>query len=497
MRGKRISGDKRRFKTGKMLLALLLFLPMVWGTPHLQAKTADVKTGTAETAQKQTDAAKTDKSKTGTAETAPKQTDTAKADKSKTGAAETAQKQTDAAKADKSKTDGTKTDEEKTAKTCRVTFQEKKGMTESADFSGMSLRVKANTKIRLPKLPALKGYEPAGWSASETGKKPLYKPGDTITVREDLRLYAVRTIIKYVSVQLHQPSGLCYKTVRLEKGARYRIPGMYNRTGKTILGWSEEPGQSCDPQYEAGEVITVSKSMKLYPVVFDRSDEEDLTKEELLRWKDKVVGEGKTFQHVVFVGDSRTFHMRKWIRKEFVKKKLADIALADIDFVCKPGAGIDWFDEEGLPKLLELAQKGTAVIFNLGVHDLNRADRYVTYLTKLGRRLQKKGCTMFYMSVNPVNNKVMKVTIDRDRPEVKVRAFNSVLREQLCGDGLFTYIDCYSYLMQNGYGTAVTSSDGADDDDDDGLHYTTKTYKRIFNYCMYSLYRWGQKTAAK
>ncbi|MFR5150771.1 MAG: hypothetical protein ACLTER_15645 [Ruminococcus sp.] len=40
-----------------------------------------------------------------------------------------------------------------------------------------------------------------------------------------------------------------------------------------------------------------------------------------------------------------------------------------------------------------------------------------------------------------------------------------------------------SYLMENGYGTNISGT-GVDLPDDDGLHYTTKTYKRIFKYCL-------------
>ncbi|EJW99596.1 hypothetical protein EVA_12298 [gut metagenome] len=37
--------------------------------------------------------------------------------------------------------------------------------------------------------------------------------------------------------------------------------------------------------------------------------------------------------------------------------------------------------------------------------------------------------------------------------------------------------------MENGFGTDASYS-GTDLGKDDGLHYTTKTYKRIYNYCI-------------
>ena len=71
------------------------------------------------------------------------------------------------------------------------------------------------------------------------------------------------------------------------------------------------------------------------------------------------------------------------------------------------------------------------------------------------------------------------------RTEAAVRSFNNVIRSGLCGGSspLYTYIDTYSYLMKTGYGTD-RNREGWDEGIDDGLHYTTKTYKRIYKYCL-------------
>lgn len=371
----------------------------------------------------------------------------------------------------------------KTSKTYKVTFQGSTEVLDLTDYSGLNMRVPAKTKISLPEVPDMEGYNSVGWTTAGEGNFPLYFAGDKVTVGGNLRFYAVRTDKKYASVFLCELSGTCYKAVRVKKGRAYKLPGIANQRGKTVLGWSTKKNQTTAPQYEVGETVKVNRSMRLYPVVFDRSAEKDLTKKQLTRWKSKTVGTTKKFQQVVFVGDSRVYHMRERLKKEF-----GPSVLDNVGFVCRPGSGLDWFDREGLPQLRALAREGTAVIFNIGVHDLSRAGEYVNYLRKLGTELSRKGCTMFYMSVNPLNNKVMKKVVDRNRPEEKVRAFNAVLRDKLCGGGLFTYIDCYSYLMRSGYGTATTDSDGGDKAKDDGLHYTTKTYKRIFNYCMKALY---------
>ena len=59
-----------------------------------------------------------------------------------------------------------------------------------------------------------------------------------------------------------------------------------------------------------------------------------------------------------------------------------------------------------------------------------------------------------------------------------IRTFNSGLAGELGSQ--YHYIDVYSYLMRTGYGTVSNTGDGTDD----GVHYTPKTYKRIFTFCL-------------
>ena len=83
--------------------------------------------------------------------------------------------------------------------------------------------------------------------------------------------------------------------------------------------------------------------------------------------------------------------------------------------------------------------------------------------------------------MNPVNSKTIEyLGKNAIRKEEVIRKFNSVVGSAL--GSTFEYIDTYSYLMENGYGTNISGT-GVDLPDDDGLHYT-KTYKRIFKYCL-------------
>ena len=122
-----------------------------------------------------------------------------------------------------------------------------------------------------------------------------------------------------------------------------------------------------------------------------------------------------------------------------------------------------------------------AVIFNLGVNDMANASNYVSYMTNIAPTLKKKNCKLFYMSVNPINSTMITKAGRGARTEAQVREFNSKIHSGL--SVYYKFIDTYSVLMKKGYGTNA-SYVGVDRDSDDGLHYTTKTYKRIYYYCV-------------
>ena len=97
-------------------------------------------------------------------------------------------------------------------------------------------------------------------------------------------------------------------------------------------------------------------------------------------------------------------------------------------------------------------------------------------MKKLGTKLSMKNCSLYYMSVNPINGGEKGSTQNRKCEDV--RTFNSGLAGELGSQ--YHYIDVYSYLMRTGYGTVSNTGDGTDD----GVHYTPKTYKRIFTFCL-------------
>ena len=132
-----------------------------------------------------------------------------------------------------------------------------------------------------------------------------------------------------------------------------------------------------------------------------------------------------------------------------------------------------------------ILQKKTAVIFNFGVNDLKKYKKYASYYNLIEPILTSKGCELYFMSVNPINRKMLSNADRADRSEAELRRMNDYLRENL--SSAYTYIDMYSYLKSTGY--SFSSDHYGAGTIDDGLHYTAATYKRIYARCLDSLKR--------
>lgn len=221
--------------------------------------------------------------------------------------------------------------------------------------------------------------------------------------------------------------------------------------------------------------------MHLYPVRYRWSQEPDINVKNLAANLDQ-------YSRIIFVGDSRTVMMGKTLIGQY-QNSVSD----KVSFICKGGQGLKWMKETAQGTLVETLKAAetdggtTAVVFNLGVNDLihrrdtkfdykAKASEYITYMKSLSKQLAGFDCRLFYMSVNPVNT-AMKHT----RKESEVRGFNQALQKGLKDS--FTWIDTYSYLMQFGYTTHNEFRGGLDD----GLHYSMKTYKRIYSLVIRNL----------
>lgn len=77
-----------------------------------------------------------------------------------------------------------------------------------------------------------------------------------------------------VHLTLYRKSGSILRKYTIRSGQK-KLPGMKNPDGYTFLGWSTRKGQRNNPKYYAGQIISIKKDMKLYPVFFNRANETD------------------------------------------------------------------------------------------------------------------------------------------------------------------------------------------------------------------------------
>ena len=274
------------------------------------------------------------------------------------------------------------------------------------------------------------------------------------------------------TVTIETSGGITKKKVK--SGGSVILPVEVNKRGYTFLGWSTVPGQTCNPMYQAYQKIQVTKNIHLYPVKYKWNQEPDI-------YAGGLADSVEKYDKIIFVGDSRTAGIQATLNKQ-----MSSSVTNGVSFVANPGKGLSWFRDTGYAQLIEEidkteGSKPIAVIFNLGVNDLGNAGNYVSYMTSIASTLKSKNCKLFYMSVNPINSTMITKAGRGARTEAQVREFNSKIRSGLSLD--YKYIDMYSVLMKKGYGTNA-SYNGTDADSDDGLHYTTKTFKRIYYYCI-------------
>lgn len=367
----------------------------------------------------------------------------------------------------------------KKSKYYTVSFYLGNGSTNST-YKAMQKKVEEDTMITLPDIPEREGYLNLGWATSKNATKPGMREGQKYNVIKNTSFYAVQK--KSVSLVLHYNNGTVYRTLSVSQGDSFKLPSVTNKAGYTFMGWSESPNQTVAPKYEAGDTITINKQIDLYAVVFSRAIEPNIDAASLAQ------PDLRKYKQVIFVGDSRTNRMALTLNRQF------NTALTQgVSFISKEGEGYTWLKTQGYTALMSaigegstsILSKPTAVIFNLGVNDLGNVTNYINYMNSLAVELKAKGCELFYMSVNPINSKMIAASSHATRSEADVRKFNSSIQASLCTGGKYTYIDTYQMLMRSGYGT--DAGKGVDVNLDDGLHYTTKTYKRIYNYCINSI----------
>lgn len=369
---------------------------------------------------------------------------------------------------------------------CELAFTSNKGKSKSKIFTSLNLYGNPGDVVSLPQPPYVKGYKAIGWTTKKGKMDPLYLAGDSFTITKKLQ-YIYGVYVKegqeLVTFYVHKLGGEVMGTAHLVKGGYVKLPALRNTAKWAMLGYSDQPMQTSNPKYLPGEKFRIYEDTHYYVVASKRSKESNLSASQV---SGNLNAARQKFQRVIFVGDSRIWRMQLTLQTQFGASSMDGVS-----FIAAGSQGLDWLQNQGYSLLINeintwnMGGTGrTAVIFNLGINDLSNIDNYVAYMKALEPTLKSKNCQLYYMSLNPANSKVLRQNGAYARDEAVVRAFNSQLKNSLPGYG---YIDTYSYLMNNGFSYDGGSYDGnvyTDSGVDDGLHYSTRTYKRIYDFAL-------------
>lgn len=180
-------------------------------------------------------------------------------------------------------------------------------------------------------------------------------------------------------------------------------------------------------------------------------------------------GSYQEYDKIVMVGDSRFHHTyRKY-----------GITAPNTIFVSKPGEGYDWLVQDAYNKIVN-AVKGSskaAIVVNMGVNDLTNTSKYLNFMNKkMLQMAQQNNCDLYYMSVNPVNERVFPANSIRKeyKKMSSVLNFNKKMKAGL--NPAISYIDTCSYLRNRFTYDEMTVSDG--------VHYTRAISQIIFDRCQ-------------
>lgn len=351
-----------------------------------------------------------------------------------------------------------------------ISFLTSNGRRKYADISEKAVK---GAYIKLPSVPSGSNTRGLGWATSQNSKEYL-EPGSRVKVTGNMKFYAVSKKTTYIT--LCRPDGRIYKKIYTDgnKKAVFPAADVKSRAGDMVLGWSRRQGKTSNPEYYAGDRIP-GKTGKYYMVVFPKT----------LDRRPTVLTEPEKYDQVYIIGDSRTLAM-----STSVGLQKPD----NVKFISKSGGGIQWFKSSGYRILLrdlkhQPRRSKKAVVMNWGANDLRRSAGYTEYMAKIAKTLSKNyNCTMYYMSVNPVNSAMI---LNRNgkylRTEKQVEDFNRMIRTTLCSgkNKCYTYINSYDYFRKKGWISDTKNNSGVHD----GTHYSVETSLRIYDYCIRFLNR--------
>lgn len=161
--------------------------------------------------------------------------------------------------------------------------------------------------------------------------------------------------------------------------------------------------------------------------------------------------EVKDVADVILVGDSRFVQMKNSVGEN------------SCTWIAEGAKGYTWFNENAIARIDDCVGDGSKILINLGVNDPGNLQNYLTLVNTKAEEWTSKGATVYYASVNPVQQ-------SRYVTEEQVQRFNSQLQNGLSDD--VHWIDSHDYLISIGYELV------------DGLHYSKETYRNLYAYYM-------------
>ena len=183
----------------------------------------------------------------------------------------------------------------------------------------------------------------------------------------------------------------------------------------------------------------------------------------------------------VLLGDSRTANLRE-VRTggPLIKDLITQDGNMVWDF--KWGARLTDMVTYLVPRL-ELSgaidSKTTIVIwmgFNDAANDTGATEDYINYINLLAALWNVRGAKVYYLNVGPAGHRNGASKADKEfyaMRNTRIKVFNKSLKKNLSSQ--IKYIDCYSYLANNGYTTT------------DGTHYNAATSKKVYSFIMKSI----------
>jgi len=164
-----------------------------------------------------------------------------------------------------------------------------------------------------------------------------------------------------------------------------------------------------------------------------------------------TAGKKVSEDQIIMIGDSRFEGMK-------------GVVGGSATWITAVGEGIYWLRDSVIPRLDSMDVNGKAVVINLGINDLTETSTYISVLNKLGENLRQRGASVYFMTVNPVDEG-LEASYGYTVKNTVVVDFICKLAKSLTGYGI---IDTYDYLVDHGFKAT------------DGIHYAADTYKVIY-----------------